>query len=447
METIRNANSKVQAVIGAQRYDGEGDWRPSRFRAEIDCPDGRLLYHSMTGELLLLGRGESPSDPAVREALARRWFLVPGGFDEKQHCDQLRTVVRMLSDNSDYISHYVVFTTTDCNARCYYCFENGQRRISMTEQTARDAAAWMLARAKGRKIKIRWFGGEPLFNAGVIDLISQALRDHGAAYESTMFSNAYLFDAETARKAAELWKLRHVVVTVDGTEAVYKRVKAFIYQDENPYCRVMSNMEGLLDAGIGVTVNLNMDARNAADLLKLADELGQRFGGKKGFDARCYLLHEYQTKIFSFDSDAAALEMRRAVNERLETYGIRQKSRLRDGLRFYACMADGLHSATILPDGRIGRCEHYGDSEEVGSIYREAWDEEKLAAWRETYPGEEACESCLLYPQCLRLKKCNINKEHCNEFARLNQIGVIHDRMLFEWETWKNEKRKPQEET
>ena len=437
METIKVGNQTVCAVAGAQRYDPERNYRFSRHCLEVDCPDGRLLYHSLSGELLLLRETESTADPTLREELVKRGFLVPLEFHDRQHCDQVRTVTRLTQKDSGAITDYVVFTTTDCNARCYYCFEKGQRRLTMTEQTARDAANWMLDHAKGEKIKLRWFGGEPLYNAGVIDVISRMLRDGGAAYESTMVTNAYLFEPRLIEKAVKLWNLRQALVTVDGTEAVYNRTKAFIHQDGSAYRRVLSNLERLLEAGIAITVNLNMDAHNAEDLFDLAEELGRRFGGEKGFAARCELLVEYAGKLASFESDRQALDTRRAVNERLEAFGIRRKATVEQGLKLNSCMADDPHSVTILPDGRIGRCEHFGDSEEVGSIYHEAWDPEKLAAWREPRPAEEACEDCVLYPQCYRLKKCNACPDRCNFLFREQRIGNLQDKVRNTWARWK----------
>ena len=352
---------------------------------------------------MLLAPDETEETPEVREYLVSHWFLVPLTFDEIRHCDQIRNVVRLTHPPRMGICRYVVFTTTDCNARCYYCFEKGQRRLTMTEQTARDAAAYMLRQADGGRIAIRWFGGEPLCNAGAIDIIAETLRDRGAVYEGTMVSNALLFDENMIEKAVRLWELRRVLITIDGTEQVYRRTKAFLQGGDSAYRRVLDNMDGLLRAGIAVTVNLNMDASNARDLMGLADELGKRYGGRAGFAARSELLKGYAGPIAAFDSPRQALAARRAVNERLAAWGIGEKRGLKSGLALNACMADDPRSAVILPDGRIGRCDHFGDREEVGSIHEAACDPERVAAWRELRPVEAGCRTCAVYPQCLRL--------------------------------------------
>lgn len=307
----------------------------------------------------------------------------------------------------------------------------------MSEKTALDVANYILANANGEKIKIRWFGGEPLVNSKVIDLISEELQKHGAEYESNMVSNAYLFDEMTTKRAKDLWHLQSVLITIDGTEGVYNRTKAYIYRDENAYHRVVNNIDGILRAGIAVMVNFNMDASNAQDLFALADELKVRFQGKKSFHVRGVLLKEYSGKIKSFDTMQQALDTLHVLDERLMSYGLWQKSFLPKGMKLNACMADDPSSATILPDGRIGRCEHFGDREEVGSIYEDSWNTEKLSSWRALRSSEELCKICALYPMCLRLKKCNACPEQCDELYQGIRLMDIRLRMRNTYEKWK----------
>lgn len=431
MKTITETYDTVRSVLGIQQYKPDADYRPSTFCLGSSQPEGLLLYHTLTGELLLLDEREADgwaTDPDLRKTMVEHRFLVPRGTDEIRQCDQVRYVAGLLLKEKPYINHFIVFPTTDCNARCFYCFEHGQRRYSMSDQTAADVADYMLAQAKGETIRIRWFGGEPLFNAGAIDIISGKLRQHGAAYEASMVSNAYLFDGDMIARARELWHLKHVLVTIDGTEEVYNRTKAYIYREGSAYRRVMGNIRGLIDAEIGVTVNLLMDAGNAAILFDLADELGRLFSGSAHFKARGGLLIEYVGKLHAFASVEEALRTAERLNERLESHGIREHRRLRSSFMLNSCMADNMHSVTVLPDGRLGRCEHYGDSEAVGSIYG-AWDAAAYDAWKAMRPVEERCRTCPFFPQCFRPVKCNARPEKCNDLFQGKSRGYYLDLM------------------
>lgn len=120
----------------------------------------------------------------------------------------------------------------------------------------------------GEKVGIQWFGGEPLFNKAVIDIICNDLTAKGVEYHSTMISNGYLFDDATVKQAVELWKLKRIQITLDGPSS---------------YQVVLANIERLLDAGVSVGIRLNMDNHNAENLMLLADELHERFAGRKHY--------------------------------------------------------------------------------------------------------------------------------------------------------------------
>lgn len=61
----------------------------------------------------------------------------------------------------------------------------------------------------------------------------------------------YLFDGATVEQAVSHWKLKSVQITLDGTEEIYNRSKAFIYKDgKSPYQVVLANIQRLLDAGV-----------------------------------------------------------------------------------------------------------------------------------------------------------------------------------------------------
>lgn len=156
--------------------------------------EGVLLFHTLTREL-----------------------------KDKTYTDEVRFVLRNIQKPPEHVTGYSIFTTTDCNARCFYCFELGRSRMPMSEETAHKAAAYIADHCGGKPVRLSWFGGEPLFNRKVIDIICRDLQVRNVDYHSTMMSNGYLFDGETVRRAASLWKLRRVQITLDGTENVYNR--------------------------------------------------------------------------------------------------------------------------------------------------------------------------------------------------------------------------------
>ncbi len=434
IEVIKPCYRPVFKMLGSCKANAY-DRRQASFTERLEEGDDVLYFNALTRELVRVAKEDENTEP-VQEYLDRHWFFVPAGTDDMKLVDQVRSVMRYLVPQAEGISSFVIFTTTDCNARCFYCFEKGCRKVDMTMETADAAADFILKNAGEHTVKIQWFGGEPLVGAAVIDRISGRLRDAGKKFRSTMISNGYLFDDENVKKAAEDWNLQKVQITLDGTEEVYNRAKAFIYRDGSPYRVVMDNIGRLIKAGIRVSVRLNLDKYNAEDLLVLADELRDAFGGEKLFGVYSHPLFEEgysREHVEARRKEIYGLEKR--LRGRLIENGIFHEAGLSGRLPVNHCMADSGKSVTILPDGRIGLCEHYTDSNMIGTIWDEARDKELIERWRVRREAIPACRTCVLYPECYRIRECP-DKSEC--FAELQQdkIEKMQAAMRNEYRRW-----------
>lgn len=409
MEILSEAIELAQKVCGSQK-PCPGEWRMAHHCVAVPCAEGMLLYHTLTGELLLLTEAEwaaRNTDPDLREALFRRRFLVPADFDENRYADQVIRLAKLMNPPRKGITRFTVFTTLDCNARCFYCYQMGRKRPSMSVQTAHDTAAYMARVSQGQKVKIQWYGGEPLYNLAAIDTILSDLRAQNIPYESTMISNGYLFDPELIEKAKNIWKLRWVQIPLDGTEEVYNRAKAFIYREGSAYRHVLENIGLLLDAGINVIVRLNVDNKNADDLTLLVEELGRRFGGRKGIRVYDACLMDYgNNRINAFDDEASGLKKYKALSEKIRELGISGNVAISRELKINACMADSDGAVTILPEGQLGKCDHFTEDHFIGSIYSDTLDQKEIERMKERREDIPACRECAYYPQCRELKYC-----------------------------------------
>ena len=318
-------------------------------------------------------------------------------------------MTQALRERGDGVIHYTIFTTTDCNARCFYCYEKGSKPITMSEDTALRTADFIARHCGGKEVELAWFGGEPLYNKTVIGIVCRRLRELGVAYRSTMTTNGYLMDAETVAEAKENWLLRGVQITLDGTEEVYNRIKAYVYSGVNAYRTVLNNIHLMLQSHINVKIRLNVDRHNADNLLLLADELNKEFPDKRG-------LCVYSNPIFGSCVKHAAIyheehrkeiyEKRHLLYERLKQYKVALRSNLDYGLKLNRCMADSDNSLTILPDGHIGKCEHYLEGNFIGHIDTEECDEAMVQRFKSQFDELPQCAYCPDYPNCFRLNEC-----------------------------------------
>ena len=419
MKLLQDNASILSGLLKGQRLQEGESYRLMHFVVQLPVEEGLLLYNVMTRAVVLLTPEEAlrmKDDPVSVPELVARWFAVPQSHDDRKLAREVKAVGKMLEKRPKGITNFTILTTTDCNARCFYCYEKGRRRISMKGETARKAAEFIIRNNPGEEVKLRWFGGEPLYNKGVISLICSELRDAGIEFRSSMVSNGYLFDDETVAEALGLWNLKKVQITLDGTEDVYNRTKAFACQKGSPYLRVLDNIHRLLDAGIKVNVRLNIDRHNVDDLLVLADVLANRFEREKLFHVYSHPLFEAaseKTAVIHSDSQRRELfHARMRLQEKLEEGKIALEGTLPDKLKLNHCMADSDTHVLILPDGHLGKCEHYSDDHWFGHLASMERDEAVLKDFKMLRKEIDACADCPFYPDCFRLAMCE-EAVHC----------------------------------
>ena len=444
MKQILAPMGVMRSLASQQRYAPEADYRRASFCLELPVEDGVLLYHTLSGEMLWMTKAEydrANTDESLKIELVRKRFMVPVGFDEKRYADQVKTVAGLLRKEKSAVTEFTVFTTLDCNARCFYCYEKGRPRPYMTDAVARDVADYMLRVSRGEKTSLRWFGGEPLLNVRVIDIISSALKESGTSFTSSMVSNGYLFERPIIQRAKTEWNLQKVQITLDGTEPVYNRTKAFAEAAGNPFQKVLGSIGMLLEAGIHVSVRLNMHRNNVEDLHQLIQELSLRFSGKEQFRVYAALLRDPLGTFIGWEQQEV-LEAFRELNRSLLELRLRKPGKLPEKPKIDYCMACRDGSVTVLPNGDLGKCEHFSESELLGSIYSDQQDETVISAWKETIDCTDTCRSCPCYPQCNLLKKCPYVSNVCTEIDRQMRLDELKEQVYFAyWTSIEKEKR------
>lgn len=437
----------VQKVLGEKKtLDGI----PHRLSTHCMCvaqPEGVLFYHALTGELLLLSNEEAAllrelpgpvPEPLVE--LAARWFLCLEDADDMALANQTRAIAERFERHKSARTRYMIFTTMECNARCFYCYEGDWKRATMSEQIARDTANYIAAHCDGRLVHLEWFGGEPLVNVRAIDEIASGLRLKGVEFRSTMTSNGYLFNEALVRRAREVWNLDRVQITLDGTERVYNQRKAYVNPQGSPYRRVLCNIGLLLDAGIQVTLRLNMDEDNERDLYTLVDELAERFARKPGFGVASKVIYEHMglnPPSYTEAERNAFVQKLESLRAYMEQKGVAYMTQLERGFVANACSADSESFTTITPEGMLGRCGACKEGDIWGSIYSDVANAEVLQQWKERKPPVEACKTCAIYPQCIRLKKCPSWEEQCSPVEQSLRIERRRRAILGAYKEWK----------
>ena len=208
-------------------------------------------------------------------------------------------------------------------------------------------------------------------------------------------------------------------MTIDGTGEAYRRTKAYVGLDahEDPLERVLDNVRLLLDEGTRVQVRLNLHKANEGDLMGLASLLSTLFGGD-GFGAYVALLRDAYARPLGYEDDEEAIASYERLVRLLREEGLYRFRGVGGRRRRNHCMADSGTGLTILPDGRLGLCEHFSDSETVGSVHEGVTDDDLVAAWRERVAPQSECAACPHHPTCTDLRRCPYSAAGCTNLDR-----------------------------
>lgn len=424
MNIIDEQHSYINEIVSTQKYDSTKRYNKSQF-AFIHVYNGKYLaYNTLFCSLYELNEHEynvliNPidGDEEILKKLVEKNLLVESTFNEYTLSCQIKSFGELFIKPNG-INNYTILTTTDCNARCYYCYEHGIKKIAMSLETAEDIVQYILKNHTKPEVDLKWFGGEPLYNKDVIDYICKRLKENNIDFKSQITSNGYLFDYSTVQSAVKNWNLQKTQITLDGTEKIYNKYKNYIYGNEpSPFIQVTDNIEHLLNAGVQVQIRMNMDANNSDDLYDLINFVLERYKNGR-------LPMMYVAMIFtpdqkeSLEFQVRLIEKWKHLSEHIRSNGMIQY-RLRDSrVPIISCMADNDEAVVIAPDGKLCRCEHFSENEVYGSIYSDEIDKVIYDSWKVKLPTIKECESCYFHPGCCILDKCATTTK-CTEAERI----------------------------
>ena len=160
-------------------------YKKSKYNIFVPYEDSKtIIFNSLTGSIGLFDEetmekyNNDTFSLEETELLLKKGILVDCGYDELSKVNNDR-VNGIKYTKGKFIR---VWTTSACNARCYYCFEKGIATTKMTKETADQLVVFIDNMLNdGDKLTFEWFGGEPLLNVEIIDYI-----------EVRMVSNLYV---------------------------------------------------------------------------------------------------------------------------------------------------------------------------------------------------------------------------------------------------------------
>ena len=449
MITIVEPKEYVVKLWGKQEIKHEATYRLMRYVLKVEYENNLLLHNVVTGQLVFLERDEADEVKklpkgysSIMDTLVIDHFLVPVDFNESQEVIGLRTILRKLDYfKNKHITHYTILPTTGCNARCYYCYEQGIKVVKMSEQTANNVVEYINEhRDKSKKVFITWFGGEPTTATDRIDQICCSLSKLGVEYQSDIVTNAFLFDEQMVAKAKNLWHLTFAQIAVDGVGESYNSIKSFVSTHEDPFERVMRNIGLLLNNGISVQARMNFSPSNYHQFKDLVLEAKNRFNNHPLLSITAHaVITDFALDINHRDYESEKWFRNKVfeLNEYARNLGMKKRRFYLPSLSFVGCEADNDTTVGINSDGSLLRClENLEDKDMVGSITDGITNKALADSWKEVCIFKK-CKECVLFPYCMKMKNCH-GGDRC--LSDMDRIYEFSDAAKNRYNKWLNNK-------
>lgn len=404
MKIIRKIREYIYNIIGLQSIESDIEYIKSQYIIEYN----NAMYNTITGEAVLIE--DIKKD---KNYLISHWFFIPKDMDiySFSHLIRQKRLLKFKKSLEHKKDLYVIFTTTACNAACSYCFEKNYDIYTMSEKTALDVANYIVKTAdKTKQIVLKWFGGEPLCNKKVINIICEQLNNKGINFLSTMVSNGSLLD-ECTDKEIKIWKLRKIQLTFDDINEEYDRAKNLPI---GSFDKLVTNITRLEKLGITVNLRIHYNPVKGKEVcFKIVDKF-KNFSNVKMYARLIYdnMSEKYFKELLEIEDYLQ--------NNGNNTYNLLNPESI------IHCMADNPKMIGITPNGELTPCEHYAYGENIfGTIYEDEVNKNILQAWLVRYKfTNKNCKNCPLYPSCKKLVMCPAEGK-CSEGHQYYQIEKI----------------------
>ena len=431
-------------------------WKITKYFVSVPYGAEVIVFNTFTSSLILLEKDLyqkvfvdeefSTIEKDVLKSLVEMSFLVDSELDESFHLETIRTRGRYFDNDTHMIT---IAPTLACNARCYYCYEQGVKFTMMSKETADVLIDFLDKHCSERKLTLTWFGGEPLMGKSIIDYITKSLLDRGIEILSVITTNGYLVDNEVIEKAKGYWNIRRFQITIDDIGEEYNRIKNYI-EAGDAFSRVIKNIEKLLENRIKVNVRINFDPNKIERTLCTIDYLQKRFSKYETFFMYVAAINDLNVESvlnnFSNKAEHPYLTLLRkmkdlgflcptTLSEELETKFDDEETLRYLNLRSrpIACYATCLNKFVVDPDGNFYKCHRLlgrGKKYICGNIYDGISYNQAYKMFADGKLSSANCEKCSLLPMCqggCKVKAmfygenqaCIANKTILNDLIRL----------------------------
>lgn len=376
------------------------------------------LWNTRTGSVIkvetrlynALKDGDFSDDLVISnlDSLVKQGFLVDSNLSE---FNLVLTKKNRSCFNCSNEFTITIAPTLMCNFKCVYCFEPQvayETRImdSDVQNQIITFTNHILTKNKYKRIKLVWFGGEPLLAfEEVIKPLSERIKslcqEKNVSFTSSIITNGYYLKSSTSETLLEQCNISNFQITFDGTEQEYCKKK---HTNKEAYNLVKNNTLDLAklikskNSNSHIDIRLNVDKNNYKSICSFVEEMRK--------DSR----FEPKTVSFYLGRLLPPTDLNNSDYLKLDEFETLQSefnNKICENKMFFYkpkvcwCTHQTENAICIGPQGELYHCEHdFGDKEKItGNLFYSYYSDYEMNYL--TPVIEKKCKECVLFPVCL----------------------------------------------
>lgn len=386
------------------------NYKLSRYNYQRKLKNGKtLIFNGASNACIVLEKQKMQEFNNLEERTDFSEMLIEQGFwVSAEECEEFRFHAYKQSNlfQDTKARNIVIAPTMKCNARCYYCYEQGREISTMTKEIADQTVNFLVDFAKNSEsVNISWFGGEPLLAIDTIDYIMKNVGKklpENVVLSSSITTNGSLLNDSVIDLMKNSWNMKYVQITLDGCKEYYEKIKDYKNKEDN-FSNIIESIKNLIKNDFYVVVRLNIAKDNTWDLIKLIEFIKKEIGTPENFDF-------VAMSIFDFGNGndnriLTAKEINRYCAPIFRK--MFQEGYWRDGLqsvlrsRALPCAALRSNSFCIDPYGYLYKCQHYltDKKSNVGNVFDGVIYNKEFCRWCSAKMPSK-CNKCKYLPIC-----------------------------------------------
>ena len=227
----------------------------------MNVSEYNIKFHTCDGQLMLF-------NTITREVVSAEDDLNCSSIEVGiKHRNQIEQIEECIKQNSTQ-QMLTIIPTTNCNARCWYCFEKGMSRYDMSSNIIDGTINFIKSSFNDSNIKLNWSGGEPLMNIEAIIRITDALNDAGYKLHTSVTTNGSILPPDFLSYIKQANADISFGITIDEINEAYNITKRiFITNNIDPFQNLIKNIHCILESEIRVSIRINFSNIDRAKII------------------------------------------------------------------------------------------------------------------------------------------------------------------------------------